>query len=189
MTVTRGFRFPWIGVVLILVGGVLLLDRLHVADIRFSYVFWALLMVFGLIKVSQGFSNNSSGRVFMGTIFFLYGLYFLLRVLDYVEFRGHIFIPATFIIIGFAFIMTFLNNMREWSLLVPAILLMGIGSAYILSDMGYLYPWEVGEYVRMYWPVGLILVGIALLFRRRFEGHGGESPPPQAVTSQGSDVK
>ena len=167
MNLIKNNHFPWFGIILILAGAALLLDRLDILNIEFSYVLWSFVMIVGFAKVYLGFSSNHSGRIFFGTIFFLFGLYFLLRAIDYVEMRGHIFIPATFLIVGFAFIMMYLNNPREWAFLIPAVLLMGIGAAYILSEVGYLYPWEVREYVRMYWPVGLILIGLAVLLRRR----------------------
>ena len=184
MARTNIHRFPWIGVVLIVIGGALLINRLGIFHIGYSYILWSLIIIFGVVEVTRGFSGSHSGRIFLGTVMFLYGLYFLLRATDYVELRGHMLIPATFIIMGFAFIMMYLNNLKEWAFLIPAVILVGVGGAYILSDVGYLYPWEVRETVRLYWPVGLILIGVAIVFRRR--AHTGKQddtpgqPPPQS---------
>jgi hypothetical protein len=182
-------RFPWIGVILIVAGGAMLVNRLGIFQIGYSYIVWSLVMIFGVVEVGRGFSSSNSGRIFFGTVLFLYGLYFLLRATDYVELRGHMFIPATFIIVGFAFIMTYLNNVREWAFLIPATILMGLGAAYILSETGYLYPWEVREMVRMYWPVGLILIGLAILFRRRVHIHKQDAVSDSSPTTSTPEVK
>lgn len=167
-----GFRrgpAPFFAVALILVGIVLLLDRLEVVRIGFHMAFWSLVMLFGLVQAVQGFSRDRRGRVFGGTVLFLYGLFFLLRFSDYVDVRAGMFFPATFLIIGIALLMVFLNNYREWELLIPAFLMCSIGVAFVLSDFGYLDRYEVWEAVRLYWPLGLVLVGIALLLRRKLQ--------------------
>lgn len=184
MTDIQKRRYPWFGIILIVVGGAFLVHRLGFLHVEYSYILWSLVMIFGAVRAVSGFSGSHSGRVFFGTVLFLYGLYFLLRATDYVELRGHMLIPATFIITGFAFIMMFLNSPREWTFLVPAAILVGFGALYILSESGYLSPWDVKENVRMYWPVALILIGVAILIRRRAAIHKEENIPgalpPQA---------
>jgi cell wall-active antibiotic response 4TMS protein YvqF len=167
MTEMRKSRAPWFAVALILVGAVLLLDRLDLIRFGFQMALWSVLAVFGLVKAVQGFSRNQKGSIFGGTVAFLYGLFFLLRSSDYVDVRMGMFFPATFLIFGIALLMMFLNNYHEWELLIPAGLLGGIGVAFVLSDLGYLDRYDVWEAVRLYWPLGLVLLGLALLLRRR----------------------
>jgi MFS family permease len=107
------------------------------------------------------------GRIFAGTLLFLYGLFFLLRTSEYVDIRLRMFFPATFLIIGVALLMVFLSNYRAWELLIAAGLLCGIGVAFLMTEVGYLDRYEVWETVRLYWPVGLVLLGIAMILRRR----------------------
>ena len=170
-------QFPWFGVVLICIGIVLLLDRLDVMDVEFSKIFWPIVILFGLMRVGQGFSRNIQRRVFVGTVIFLYGLFFFLRSTDYVDMHGQVFIPATFLILGIAFFMMFLNNFKEWVFLLPAILLCGVGAAFILSELGYLYRYDVWEAVRLYWPLALVIIGLAIILRRKTH-----TQPPQAVS-------
>jgi hypothetical protein len=178
MTSSRSFRIPWLGIVFILLGLVLLIEKLGYYHLGFGMIFWPLVLIYGFMKVVEGFSGNNSGRIFFGTICFLYGVYFLLRSADYFEIRFHMFLPATFIIIGFAFVMIFLNSPREWAFLLPAILLMGAGIAYLLGDVGYFSPWEVRELVRVYWPVGLILAGLAIILSWRSQKAGRRNAEP-----------
>ncbi len=160
-------HFPWIGVVLMLAGLALLLNKLDILTVGTPTLLWVLCMLFGIAMVAQGFSTTNGARIFFGTLFFLYGLYFILHSIDAFEMRSHLFIPASFLIFGFAFVMIYLNNFREWILLLPAVLLMGIGTLYIMGSMGYFNAWEMREMVRLYWPVGLIIIGLAIVLRRR----------------------
>ncbi len=189
MTDVQRRRVPWFGIILIIIGVALLIHRFGVYHIEFSYILWSVVMIYGAVAVVRGFSGSQTGRVFFGTVLFLYGLYFLLRTTEYVELRGHMFIPATFIITGFAFIMMFLNNPREWTFLVPAAILVGFGAIYILSDTGFLSPWDVRENVRLYWPVALILIGVAILFRRRIHSHKEDHLVETGAPSSTPDVR
>ena len=167
----------WFGIGLVIIGGALLLSRLNVLDIRFSSIFWAVVAVFGLLTTTRGFTANYRWKIFWGTLCFLYGLFFFLRTTDVVELRGHIFLPVSFLVFGVAFFMMYLNDVQEWFFLVPAALLGGSGALFILADMDYLSYWDVYDTIHTYWPIILILLGLAFIFRRR------NSQPTQNVVS------
>lgn len=160
-------KIPWFGVALIAFGVLLLVDRLNVWNIDFSDIFWPLIMIMGLFIVAGGFSSVRKGKIFGGTLLFLYALFFFLRTFDQIDFHGHIFFPASFLIFGIAFLMLFFNNVREWFYLIPAVMLLAVGIAFIFSELGYLYRWEVWDAVRTYWPLVLVLLGLGIVFRRR----------------------
>ena len=163
----KKLRFPWFGIALIIFGAALLLRRMDIISVAFSQIFWSLMMVVGIVGVGRGFANSRRGRVFWGTVLFLYSLFFLLRSLDSVEIHFYMFFPGTFLIFGLAFVMMYLQDVRDWFLLIPALFLCAIGILLLLTETGYLYRWEVWEAIHLYWPVVLILLGIALIFRRR----------------------
>lgn len=171
-------RAQWFGIILILLGAILLLDRMNVLDLTFSQIFWPLVMLYGIWRVARGFSRNSQRRVFTGTLFFLYGLFFFIRTWDFVEFYHHTFLAATFLIFGIAFLMLYLNRLSEWIYLIPFTLLSGIGTAFLLTELGYLDRWEVWDLVRLYWPAALVLIGIAIMLRRRGGSQAQSSATP-----------
>ncbi len=171
-------RLPWFGAALIVVGLLMLLNRLDVLEIHFFSVVLPILMVFGVVVVARGFSQNAAGKVFWGTVLFLYSLFFFLRSIDSLNLHGPLVVPSTFIILGLAFAMLFLNNVREWFFLLPAVFLTGIGVVFILVEYDYLYGWEAWSVLGRYWPVLLILVGVAVILRRK--EHRTPAPPPQA---------
>ncbi len=159
-------RFSWLGVGLVLVGGTMLLDRIGVVQVGWQPVLWALLSVYGIVKAIDGFSKKKSGRVFWGTFLFLFGVYNVLRHLDIVELRSYWLFPAIVLIVGFSLLMMYLSSPKDWHLLIPAVALLGTGVVIVLTEFGYFYRYDVMEAFRMYWPIGLILFGLALVLRR-----------------------
>ena len=159
--------FPLFGIALIIVGAVLILDKFDVFDVDFSTVLWSLMMLFGLVGVGKGFSSNRNGKILFGTLVFLYSLFFLLYTSDNLNIDGYLIIPSTFLIFGVAFLMMYVNNFRTWYYLIPALFLSGTGAAFILAELGYLYRRDVWDAVRLGWPLILILIGVAVILRRR----------------------
>jgi hypothetical protein len=159
-------KVSWFGIVLIVLGAFMLLDKFDLIQFKFSSIFWPLMMLLGIVAVSRGFNLNRRGKIFWGTTLFLYSLFFLLKSIDYFEIYSQTFFPATFLVFGISFFMLYINNMKDWPFLIPSFLLIAVGGAFILTEYGYLYRWDVIDAVKTYWPVILILTGVALLFRR-----------------------
>ncbi|MBI3194529.1 MAG: hypothetical protein HYZ34_08710 [Ignavibacteriae bacterium] len=171
-------KFSWFGIALIVFGALLLLIKTDILDIDFSQVIWAGVMVLGLGIVVQGFSRDKRGKVFWGTVLFLYSLYFFLHEFEFIEYYHHIFLPSSLIIFGIAFFMLFISNVREWALIIPSVFFIGIGGAFLLSEFGYVDCDEVWNTMWSYWPVLLIAVGLGILIKRRTPT---QPPPPPAT--------
>ena len=161
------FNVSWFGIILVVFGAAMLLDRLDVINVDFSNILWPFMMILGLLIVGRGFSADRRGKIYWGTVLFLYSLFFLLRSIDRFEIEGYMFFPASFIIFGIAFFMMYLTNLKDWPLLIPSVILCFVGSMFILTEYGILYRWEVWDIVRLWWPVILILFGVAMLLKRR----------------------
>lgn len=153
--------FPWFGVLLIVVGTLLLLDRLSIVDFGVPRILWGTVVVFGLYQVVQGFSQNRNATIFWGTVLFLYGVYFFTRTFE--MFHGHLLLPSSIIIFGVAFLMMYFNNLKEWFLVIPGVGLTGIGLILLLGQLELYDWWNIWIPIRTYWPVLLILTGFAIL--------------------------
>jgi len=160
-------RLPVFGILLLVVGVALLLEKLDVIEFGWSKILWAAVAVLGAAIVIRAFVQDGRARVFWGTILFLYGLFFLLRSLDLVEGHIAVFMPATFTILGFGFLMLFVSDTKDWHLLIPSVILLGFGGAFMLAEAGYLRRWEMWDTFRTWWPLILVLVGFSLILRRR----------------------
>ena len=159
-------KLSWFGISLILVGSAMLLDRLDVLTFGWKPVLWALVMFFGIAKATSGFSREKRANIFWGTFFFLFGTYMLLHNLDLIDVRSYMVFHVVLLIVGSGILMMYFSSPKEWHLLVPALLLVVIGGVMVLTELGYFYRYDVVETIRLYWPVGLILFGIALVLRR-----------------------
>lgn len=160
-------RIPWLGIALIVFGALLLVNKLDLVDMSFHEIFWPIVMLLGLVGVGRGFGRGKRGKIFFGTIVFLYAVYFLLHAVDRFEIGGHLIVASTFLIFGIAFLMVWLNDIRDWYYLIPALLSGGVGVALLGSEMGYLSHWDVLDVVQVYWPLALILFGLGMILRRR----------------------
>jgi hypothetical protein len=151
---------------MVVLGISMLLDRLDVVRFGWHPVFWTLLVIFGLVRAMNGFEKKKTGRVFLGTFLFLFGAYNLLRIMDVVELRSYWWLPAIILMLGFSLLMMFVCAPKEWHVLVPALMLLGIGAAMVLTELGYFYQYDIVEAIRKYWPAGLILFGLSLILQR-----------------------
>ncbi len=160
-------KYPWNGIILILLGTALLIHQTGLINIRFFQIIWIALALWGFIITLRGFATNSKGKIFWGTVLFLSGVSFIIHSFDLIEMPHRIFLPAVFIIFGFAFLMMFLDNFREFSSFLLSIIFFVIGSLLILAEIGYLNRWDVVYYIKNYWPVILIILGVGLILKRR----------------------
>ena len=177
MTSAFNHRGSWFGIALVIVGGALLLDRFNLVEVDFATIFWPLVMLFGLVAAGRGFSLNKRGKVFWGTIWFLYGLFFYLRSADFVDVPSRMLLASSFLIFGIAFFMMFLNNIQDWMYLIPATILSALGVLFILARYDLISYWELRESIHLYWPVALILFGLAMILRRRRQDDVTLPPP------------
>lgn len=160
-------KIPVFGILLLVVGAALLLEKLEVIEFGWSRILWAAVALLGAAIVIRAFVQDGRGRIFWGTVLFLYGLYFFMRSLHLVEGQFTVFMPASMTILGFAFLMLFVSDPKDWHLLIPSVILLGFGGAFMLTEVGYIRRWEMWDTVRTWWPLILVLVGLSLILRRR----------------------
>jgi uncharacterized membrane protein len=163
----------WFGLGLVVVGGLLLMGKMELFHLRFSSIFWPVIMLLSIFGVGRGFSQLRRGKIFWGTFGFLYGLFFFLRSADFVDVPARLFVPATFLIVGISLFMTYLAKVKDWFFLIPAGIAGAVGTLFLLADLEYLSYWEVADTLHMYWPVILIALGVIFLFRRKPDSTAG----------------
>jgi hypothetical protein len=160
-------RFSWLGVGLIVIGTAMILDRLDVISWSWHVALWALLALFGAYKVVSGFQWKHSGGAFWGTMLFLFGLYGVVRKLDLIDVPSYLCAPLLMVMVGTSFLVMYISKPKDWHLIVPALSFLAIGGVLLLTEVGVLYRWDVLPLIKSYWPVTLILFGLALILSRR----------------------
>lgn len=124
---------------------------------------WPLFMLVGGVGFWIGYLSNrrNYGLLMPATLLLLYGSLFQYCALtdwDNMEYLWPTFVLGP----GLGLLMMYVGGRRESGLLIPAAILTGLAAIFFVV----FGPFQ--EYAR-YWPVLLILAGLALLLRRREE--------------------
>ena len=167
ITTKRSRGLSIFGIFLILLGAGIILNKLHIIHYRWGVILWACLGAAGLASVVQAFITRRRGIVFWGSLLFFSSIAMLVHWVALLDFAPWD-VPATFsLALGFSFLMLFFYDPRRIGVIIPVILFGGYGVLY------YLWWWDVIDwldlryYLHTYWPVLVILWGLALIFRRR----------------------
>ena len=160
------FRIPILGIVLIVLGAGLLLRQLHIIRIDGATFLLFGLIAYGGAMIIRSFTMDLRQSLFFGSLCFYAGVLLVLGKYRVIENSPYIYVPGFLIVFGLAFLMLFLFNFRDFHLLVPAVIFIGLGSAFMMTEVGYWYVSDVKDVIRKYWPVALILFGGLILLRR-----------------------
>jgi hypothetical protein len=161
-------RSPIPGIILIVLGVLFLIG--NIADVRLDSLWPIFLLAPGVAFIVMFFRDRKNYGVLMpGTILTVLGLLFFACTLvgwQQMDYLWPLFIIAP----GLGFLMLYLFGKREWGLLVPAGILIGLGLVFLLDA-------AENEYL---WPAVLILVGLLFLVKWKKEtSPGDETGTPQ----------
>lgn len=164
------------GIILIGLGVLFLADNFDWISFRWANLWPFLLIIGGILFWLAWFGNRREyGLLMPGTILIVYGLLFWYCTAYGWWHMGEDNLWAFFMIgPGLGFVFMYLLGNKERGLLVPAGILIGIGSIFLSGPHN----------LRLVWPLALIAIGVYLLFKHRREQSGDKpkpaSPPPPA---------
>jgi len=159
-------RFPLFAIVLILVGTVMLLHRLHVVSMDWITVLWGVVALAGAFKIFNGFTLKRRGGVFWGLLFLALGTFALLHEFGVIDPEPGFTVAGLLLTLGTAFLLMFLTVPRDWYVLVPSAFFLLVGGGVLCVELGYFNRWDVSSFLGAYWPLALIAFGAALLLNR-----------------------
>lgn len=155
-------RPVWFGIVLIVVGLAMLLDHMEILSMSWWLIFWACVTAGSAVVLARS-SKSREGGVFWLTVLFFFALYQTLRQLGAMDVHEAIGFPLLLVIAGIGLVVVVVTHPVRWHLLVPAVVLIGVGGAMLLAEYDVITHWAVRNAVNSYWPVALILFGGAML--------------------------
>lgn len=167
ITQRNGKATLFFGVILVIIGFLILLDKLGTLHLSWKKIISVLLVVYGAYLGYSGFGLNSNKKVFWGSIFFFFGIYLFIDSFDLLNPEIHFFWPVVLIVTGLSFLMSFVNRPNDYALLLPAMTLIGIGVLFLLTNVGVIYSFEIWENFEKFWPILLIILGLYLILKKR----------------------
>ena len=160
-------RIPLFGIVLVVVGVALLLRQMNIIHVDGKTLLLFGLVAYGGAMIVRSFLLDIRQSLFLGSVAFYSGIVLVLGKYGVIESGPSVYVPAFLVAFGLSFLMLFIFDFRDFHLLLPAVIFIGLGAAFMLTEIGLLYPSDVKEAIRQYWPVAIILFGVMLLFRRK----------------------
>jgi hypothetical protein len=163
----RDIRIPFLGVLFIVLGLTLLLDRLDIIDLRWGKTVWLLVSIYGATLIAQAFVNRRRSHLLWGNLLFFFGGCIALWQWRIIPSEDFYFLPLMCLAVGFSCLTTYIYEPRNVALLIPAVVFVGFGVVFYLWWWEYLDWFDMRYYARRYWPMLLIAWGLALVLRRR----------------------
>ena len=147
----------------------ILLKFWGIIDFDNREIFGYGLIFYGISLVYISFGNNQRGRLFIGSIIFLSGLF--LYIISKFEFfqESALLVPALLLIFSISFLMLFLDNLHDKTVLLVSVLFFISGTIVTIYNGEISFPvflnaiWHI---TLNYWPVVIIAVGIILIIHR-----------------------
>ncbi len=170
----NAYRRPWLGIGLVLLGGLLLLHQFRLFTIDWHDVFWLAVCVAGVTLIVRGFPRQGRGA-FLGVCAAGVGGYELLKSYGYVWIPSYLVLPALMILAGVGILVVYFSNLHRWHLLVPSFLLFGLGALIFAAEQGYIDRWALIDFLHKWWPASLVLFGTAILLNELKQRRSGSN--------------
>jgi hypothetical protein len=150
-----------VGIVLILIGVGILLDKWDILDFTWEEFYPLVLLalsLLSLLKVTQGRKDASFWMVFLGTL----GLFYFLRNYDIIISLWYIDSwPVLLLALGLSFVVMYFFKPYDWGNLIPGAILTFLGVAFLLKEMD--VRWLSFDLVADFWPLILVLIGMGII--------------------------
>lgn len=150
-----------VGVLFILVGILLLLNRLHVLFLSWHKLLPLALLVIGLYFFYQVILGKKE-NAFLGTVFLVLAGFFALKNYHFIHFfHLYEYWPIFFVALGLGFIVLYVFKPADWALLIPGSILTFMGIVILLHTVNVSF--VVIRFVQKFWPLVLVIIGIGLI--------------------------
>jgi hypothetical protein len=158
-------RALW-GGVLVVIGALLLMHKLHVFPFNWQMLFSGAVAIAALLMIVRKFRERGEG-VFWWTLLFCYTSYMFARSADWIDLPSWYGFPLMLIAIGIGFAVMVALRPAGWHIAVPAVVFLTAGVSILMTEMGTLEDEVVRSAISTYWPFALIAFGVALLLSRQ----------------------
>jgi hypothetical protein len=155
----------WSGIILISIGVLILLYQIDLIDYsRADLVTYGCIFL-GIILFVKGINHPQKHGLFGGVFFTVFGISMLLmreRVFPRADEFG---IAAFFTALALANLVFMFFKKDKTSNVVWTIIFGAVAGLFYWSYVGYYPPWYVYEQIKTYWPLALVIIGLAMIFK------------------------
>ena len=155
----------WSGIVLISIGVLILLYQIDFIDFsRADLVTYGCIFL-GIIFLVKGVGHPQKHGLFGGVFFSVFGLSMLLmreRIFPRADEFGF---AAFFVSLALANLVYMFFKEDKTTNLVWTVIFGAIGGLFYWSYVGYYPPWYVYEQIKTFWPLALVILGLAMIVR------------------------
>lgn len=156
-------RRPYfLGIILIILGFILLLDKVDV----FEYSWPMILILVGGAFLGSDYLNKQSRSTFVGLLLMLLGLAFLGIEYDWFGWRLHDEWPVLLLAVGLAFLFTSLIRKEKRGMQVPGTVITLLGLFFLAVEARWIDSRFVDD-VYDWWPLLLLGVGVWLIVDKK----------------------
>ena len=140
--------------------GIFLLVREHIYFDAFFFRSYGLILV-GIFFALRSFnSERNRGDVFPASFFSLLGTFYLLGDMDVYPLFMEFTVSSWVLIFGLSYFPYFLVAKREPQYFILGTVISAVGFSFAFYALGMI---DSVEYLRDYWPIGLIVIGVGYL--------------------------
>jgi uncharacterized membrane protein HdeD (DUF308 family) len=165
--VRRNYTISLVGVVFIVLGVALILNKMHLLPYRWDVIMWGSMGVYGLLVAALAFVTRRRGIIFLGSLMFFCSIAGILHKLYIVDSPPWDWFVIFSLILGCSFLVLFLSDPRRIGTLIPVILFGAYGVCYYLWWFDKIEWYDIQYYIRTYWPALLVLWGLSIVLRRK----------------------
>lgn len=155
-------------VILIFAFLLILLSFLNILSTSFSDILSYLMIAVGLILVYSEIIRQNRVLIFLGSIIFMVGIFFLITENFYVELNPNMSVPIILIFAGSGLLLVHITTSTKNIFLITSVILLSVGLTLLLVGSH----WKVGLFINSVlpvinyiWPVVLVAIIIILLLR------------------------
>ena len=146
----------------------ILLSFLNILSTSFSDILSYLMIAVGLILVYSEIIRQNRVLIFLGSIIFLVGIFFLIIENFYVELNSNMSVPIILIFAGSGLLLVYITTSTKNIFFLASVILLSVGLTLLLVSSH----WKIGLFINSIlpvinyiWPVVLVVIIIILLLR------------------------
>ncbi len=161
MSKSRGSVIP--GIILIIIGVWFLSRHFYPVEIVWVNTYPIVFILFAIFLIFNGLRRPNTSNMFWGVFFLCIGAFFTLRNFGIIPFfYTDEYWPIFLVALGISFISMFIVRPSDWGVLIPGSILLFFGVGFSMRTFnGFFWGW--GEFMGIYWPVILIVIGAGIL--------------------------